>query len=171
MSESYENREYVYYCPKCGDVCYVEYDFDGKCIICGHQMFETPHEYELSKSHENELMKLGWKENKHIWEECEQRLFDEVISKSPEFDIDLYNKKDSINEQQYQKFIEGIAHGKAILNGTDKGNPYGVKCPYCNATNVKKLGILSRSASIGFFGLGSGKIGKQWHCTHCGSDF
>ena len=58
-----------------------------------------------------------------------------------------------------------------FLAGTDRGNPYGITCPYCKATNIRKIGIISRSVSAGLFGLGSKKIGKQWHCDHCGSDF
>lgn len=46
-----------------------------------------------------------------------------------------------------------------------------VTCPYCNSTNCKKLGAISRGVSFGLFGFGSGKIGKQWHCNDCKSDF
>lgn len=46
-----------------------------------------------------------------------------------------------------------------------------VTCPYCESTNTKKIGIMCRSMSVGLFGLGSNKIGKQWHCNSCKSDF
>ena len=46
-----------------------------------------------------------------------------------------------------------------------------VKCPYCNSLNVKKIKTLNRMMSTGLFGLGSSKIGKQWHCNDCESDF
>lgn len=46
-----------------------------------------------------------------------------------------------------------------------------ITCPYCNSTNCKKLGAISRGVSFGLFGFGSGKIGKQWHCNDCKSDF
>ena len=46
-----------------------------------------------------------------------------------------------------------------------------ITCPYCQSTNVSKIGTLGRMASIGFWGLASGKVGKQWHCKKCGSDF
>lgn len=45
------------------------------------------------------------------------------------------------------------------------------KCQYCKSTNIKKIGVVSRSVSIGMFGLASGKVGKQWHCNNCNSDF
>lgn len=46
-----------------------------------------------------------------------------------------------------------------------------VSCPYCNSTNVRKIGIVSRGVSISMFGLASSKIGKQWHCNNCKSNF
>lgn len=46
-----------------------------------------------------------------------------------------------------------------------------VKCPYCSSTNVSKISTLGRVASVGLFGLASGKVGKQWHCNQCKSDF
>lgn len=46
-----------------------------------------------------------------------------------------------------------------------------VKCPYCNSENVNKISTTSRTVSTFLFGLGSKKIGKQWHCNKCGSDF
>ena len=46
-----------------------------------------------------------------------------------------------------------------------------VHCPHCNSTNVKKTSIAGRAVSAGTFGLASKKIGKQWHCNNCKSDF
>lgn len=46
-----------------------------------------------------------------------------------------------------------------------------VKCPYCNSTNTKKLSVTSKAGSVAMFGLMSNKVGKQWHCNSCGSDF
>lgn len=46
-----------------------------------------------------------------------------------------------------------------------------VHCPYCNSSDVKKISTLNRAISIGIIGLASGKIGRQWHCNGCGSNF
>lgn len=46
-----------------------------------------------------------------------------------------------------------------------------VKCPYCSSTNTKKIGVGGRLLSTLTFGIASGKMGKQWHCRNCGSDF
>lgn len=45
------------------------------------------------------------------------------------------------------------------------------KCPYCNSTNIKKLSFTKKTISIGGLGILSNKIGKQWHCSNCDSDF
>lgn len=46
-----------------------------------------------------------------------------------------------------------------------------IKCPYCQSTNTSKISMVDRVVSTGLFGLGSKKVGKQWHCNQCGSDF
>ena len=46
-----------------------------------------------------------------------------------------------------------------------------VVCPYCQSKDVKKISGTSRTVSTFLFGLGSKKIGKQWHCNNCKSDF
>lgn len=46
-----------------------------------------------------------------------------------------------------------------------------VKCLYCHSTNTKKITTTGRMMSIGIFGFASKKMGKQWHCNSCNSDF
>jgi len=46
-----------------------------------------------------------------------------------------------------------------------------ITCPYCQSTKTKKISTTSRVVSTGLFGLASKKVGKQWHCNKCGSDF
>lgn len=46
-----------------------------------------------------------------------------------------------------------------------------VECPYCHSTNTKKISTFERVFSTEFLGLGSSKVGKQWHCNKCNSDF
>lgn len=161
------NDEFEFYCPKCGNIHFLSDSENKKCIICGSKMLETPHEYNLSQTYIDKIMDLGWKSNKYLFEQNEQRLFDEVISKSPEFDINLYNNKDSILQQKQQQQEESINRGKSILEEQSKR----VKCTYCGSTNVKKIGLLNRAISTELWGLGSKKIGKQFHCNSCGADF
>lgn len=44
-------------------------------------------------------------------------------------------------------------------------------CPYCNSRDTTKISVLNRATSVTMFGIASKKIGKQWHCNSCGSDF
>ena len=46
-----------------------------------------------------------------------------------------------------------------------------VVCPYCHSTDTEKIGTVSRAVSISLVGAASSKLGKQWHCNNCKSDF
>lgn len=46
-----------------------------------------------------------------------------------------------------------------------------VVCPYCKSTNTEKISTVSRAVSVSLVGAASGKIGKQWHCRNCNSNF
>lgn len=74
------------------------------------------------------------------------------LKQSPEFSEEAYNKRINYVPVEYSSSSS-------------------VKCPYCQSTNVKKISFTSRTISTGLFGLGSKKIGKQWHCNNCKSDF
>lgn len=45
------------------------------------------------------------------------------------------------------------------------------ECPYCHSHDTKKIGSGGRTLSLLTLGLAGSKIGKQWHCKHCRSDF
>ena len=57
-----------------------------------------------------------------------------------------------------------------IINDIKSSKPT-VTCPYCQSTDTKKISGTARFMSTGIFGLASKKIGKQWHCNKCKSDF
>ena len=84
--------------------------------------------------------------------------------------------------KEKEKFSKELAQRKIDREIRDNGinaskqnkhipNQPKISCPYCQSTNCKKIGTLSRMASISFFGFASRKIGKQWHCNNCKSDF
>lgn len=65
-----------------------------------------------------------------------------------------------------------MEHGKAIMEGRDKENKFGVTCSYCNAVNVKQISVASKAAHTAVFDIYSVcRNSRQWHCNHCGSDF
>lgn len=45
--------------------------------------------------------------------------------------------------------------------------PIGPQCPSCGSANIKKIDAFDRVTSIAFWGLASGKIGKQYECRSC----
>lgn len=44
-------------------------------------------------------------------------------------------------------------------------------CPICGSAKLSKISTLNRAVSVSLFGIFSKKIGKQWHCNECGTDF
>lgn len=145
------------YCKKCGRIIFNMLDEnDKKCDCCGTLVHPIPDEYKGNgsyKIYQNDL-----------WEK--------YVKTSPEFDQYLFEHRDEILAKQSAEFSEKMEHGKAILEGRDKGNQFGVECPYCHATNVKKITITSKAAHTALFGIFSvGRNSKQWHCNKCGSDF
>ena len=61
--------------------------------------------------------------------------------------------------KENQQLQQDLASGKRVV------------CPYCKSTNTEKISTVSRAVSVSLVGAASGKIGKQWHCKACGSNF
>lgn len=146
------------YCKKCGRI--VECDeLDEQCDYCLSVVYSVPDKY-LNDS------KI------FIKKDLKQQFIDEYIKSSPEFDQYLFDHRD---EDLHNRRIENKAkleHGKAVLEGRDKGNKFGVECPYCHATNVRKITITNKAAHTSIFGIWSMvRNTKQFHCNNCGSDF
>lgn len=147
------------YCKKCGRIVRCD-EPNEECDYCLSMLYPVPEEY------------LGGESKCYIKEDLEQQFIDEYIKSSPEFDQYLFEHRaeDLFNRRMANR--AKLAHGKAVLEGKDKGNKFGVECPYCHATNVKKISSVSKAGGVALFGiLGLGRAGKQWHCTHCNSDF
>lgn len=70
-------------------------------------------------------------------------------------------------EEELQKSIELHA---AMAKMDAERHPH-VECPYCHSTNTEKISTVSRAVSVSLVGAASGKIGKQWHCKNCNSNF
>lgn len=151
----------LHYCKKCGRLRQNLYNKEILyCDCCKAVTNPVPIEFLNGKSN------VSFKND-----DIKQQFINEYIKTSPEFDQYLFDHRDEILSQKHAEFEAKMAYGKAVMEGKDKGNSYGVTCPYCKATNVRKIGVGNRLLSTGLFGLGSKKIGKQWHCNHCGSDF
>lgn len=70
-------------------------------------------------------------------------------------------------EEELQKSIELHA---AMAKMDAERHPH-VECPYCHSTNTEKISTVSRAVSVSLVGAASSKLGKQWHCNNCKSDF
>ncbi|MGN1136013.1 MAG: hypothetical protein ACI4SF_07320 [Oscillospiraceae bacterium] len=82
---------------------------------------------------------------------------------NPEFSLRHYNKR--LKEEQRRKDHSFYLNQQRAKNPPSGNVP---KCPTCGSTNVDKISTLNRAVSIGFLGLASDKIGKQFSCKDCG---
>ena len=70
-------------------------------------------------------------------------------------------------------FIFLLGMSSMSKSNSFKSNPKipHIQCPYCKSVHTTKIQTLDRMGSIILTGAASGKIGKQWHCNDCKSDF
>lgn len=153
------------YCDKCGKIWIIfppHTDSSTTCDICKNTIKKVPDNYFENLSNEGFLLS----------KDMEQKLINDLVLTSPNFDQYYFEHKDGIKGQQDRELSAKMAHGKAILEGRDKGTPYEVTCPYCHSTNVKKITITSKAVHTAVFGIFSiGRNSKQWRCENCDSEF
>ena len=154
----------LHYCKRCGRVVDREPDNTGRindtCDYCKSKVYPVPEKYWLDGL------------NFAMTNEQKDLLREELVKTAPEFDEYLFNHRGNDLRERWAKLDAVLENGKAILAGRDKGNPYGIECPYCHATNVKKISAASKAVHTGLFGIFSmGRNSKQWHCNRCNSDF
>ena len=146
-----------HFCKKCGRIAFGDEDLKELCDVCGEVMFPVPEKY-IKKGEiltDKEIKERG------------VPLMEELVKTSPEFDQYLFDHRDEILAEKNAKYEQVMAHGRAILEEQSKR----VKCTYCGSSNIRKIGLLNRAISTELWGLGSKKIGKQFHCNNCGADF
>ena len=147
-----------YYCKRCGRI-YVSDRNKGRCDCCGSDTYPVPEKYWYEGDEEEMTAQL------------QKLLREELVKTSDVYDEDLFNRRDDIMFSRGNKMLEDMNRAEAFAKGRAGGGRFGIECPYCHATNVRKVSLAGRAVSAGIFGLGSKKIGKQWHCNRCGSDF
>lgn len=148
------------YCKKCGRIVQKNTKSNMICDYCTNEVLPIPDEYLHEKC---KIM---------IKPDLKEQFINEYIKSSPEFDQYLFEHRDQDLYNRRRENEVKMAHGKAIREGRDKGNKFGVECPYCHATNVRKITVTSKAAHTAIFGIFSiGRNSKQWHCDHCKSDF
>ena len=121
------------------------------CDFCGYEhftefVFEAPDDDNWSKKHEEQA-----------------RQNQASLYGNPEFSLRHYNKR--LKEEKRRDERSFYLNQQRAKNPPSGNVP---KCPTCGSTNVDKISTLNRAVSIGFLGLASDKIGKQFCCKDCG---
>lgn len=93
-----------------------------------------------------------------IHERARQEKYQELIEKEKYFEA-LEQHKQAGARQAARKEQQDLASGKRVV------------CPYCKSTNTEKITAVSRAVSVSLVGAASSKLGKQWHCNNCKSNF
>lgn len=90
------------------------------------------------------------------------------------YDVKLKEYNSAINNpaEYKRKKAETICKMEESINAIKQNHASNtLKCPYCESTKVTKISTVNRMVSTSMVGIASKKIGKQWHCNNCGSDF
>ena len=159
----------LYYCKRCGRILSRSGDEIEKvnCDICKLRMPVIPQKYTFK--------------NYYVEPDMEQQLYDDLVKTSPEFDPDLFARRDEIVARKNREYARGMAITKETMKGADiktakkivdareQGKEYNApKCPACGSLAVKRISGAERAVSVGLFGLFSSKIGKTLKCNDCG---
>ena len=149
------------YCKKCGRICLEPLlmpdgrENYGQCDCCTSPLWAVPKEF---------VDDTGFS----MRENLRQQFIDEYIKTAPEFDQYSFDHRDELPTNMGARLRNLEETANAVQR---RNNPAGVKCPYCQSMSVKRISGVRRFASVELFGIASKKIGKQWHCNKCGSDF
>ena len=151
----------VFVCPLCARLYYGSKNkfrpLYLKCKSCNTTVIQTDED-------EKELLQLCCKAYEKEYEAREI----EIAKKygNNQFSQDIRDKCMKKIEADNAAFIRE----RERKQQAEKQKPK-VKCPYCSSGNVTKISNIQRSLSTYLLGLGSSKIGRQWHCNDCNSDF
>lgn len=149
------------------------------CIDCGRQLFDRDNlcdncnskniisEEEYNKiieelKHANIFTKKKLLQNQNykcIYDRLQQP---EVSYPKP---IILENNNYESDEEYWERINQHTINKNTSASQT-------VECPYCHATNVKKITNTSKAVHTAIFGIFSmGRNSKNFHCNKCNSDF
>ena len=164
-------------CPECGSKIS---DKAEQCIHCGCPI-EKSEEAMICKINGKDYDFLGFykrimkaKENKNgfVCDPDFEKIRDEIglltnISMPAKLCF-LIAKEEKVPEIYNGKTIQEFRYEQKLAAAREAQK---LHCPYCKSTNVKKISLTGKALSIGTLGILSKKIGKQWHCNNCKSDF
>ncbi len=148
-------------CIECGRQLF---DYDKLCDKCNSNNIISEKEYNeiiAEIKHANIFTKKKLLQN-HDYKCIHDRLQQPEISYPKPIILDKNNFE---SDEEYWKRIDQHTINKSTSISQI------VECPYCKSNNTKKITATSRMISTSLFGLGSKKVGKQFHCNNCGADF
>ena len=146
-------------CKSCGAISFNKEDI---CPVCNIPLITVP--FFTGRKIDN----LGGEDrDKYIEEITGQKLNPIMVQKRKDYLKKIYKEQKEILQKRIRKSEESRINEYQQKYLAE----HNIHCPYCNSTNVTKIGTVNRAVSVGMFGLASKKLGKQWHCNGCGSDF
>lgn len=163
----------IFFCPHCGNKLHLSSDADlvqyknGVCKYCGFigdfidvglsndEFFSQIDDYATQKNIDiDATFENMWRTRIEMFN----------IDQDPRFDWDASLK--SMKEKD-KELLEADLQFKARQNAK-KAAADTLHCPTCGSTNIKKLDVVDRAVSVGFFGIFSNKINKSFKCKDCG---
>lgn len=146
-------------CKSCGAISFNKEDI---CPVCNIPLITVP--FFTGRKIDN----LGGEDrDKYIEEITGQKLNPIMVQKRKDYLKKIYKEQKEILQKRIRKSEESRINEYQQKYLAE----HNIHCPYCNSSNVTKIGTVNRAVSVGMFGLASKKLGKQWHCNNCGSDF
>ncbi len=153
------------YCKKCGRIVQKTPNKKWYCDYCNSKVYAIPDEYLEGKS------KLFLKDD------LKEQFINDYIKSSPEFDQYLFDHRDADlaarrkkREREFEAAKKSYERMKKRQRAGSSG--YGVKCPYCQSYNTRKIGTFAKAMNAALFGVLSISVNsKNFHCNQCGSDF
>lgn len=163
----------IFFCPHCGNKLHLSSDADlvqyknGVCKYCdfigdfidvglsNDEFFSQIDDYATQKNIDIDAT------FENMWR-ARIEMFN--IDQDPRFDWDASLK--SMKEKD-KELLEADLQFKARQNAK-KAAANTLHCPTCGSTNIKKLDVVDRAVSVGFFGIFSNKINKSFKCKDCG---
>ena len=149
--------EYVSYCPCCGKIAIRETldEIIPFCKRCGSR--EPLINPEGNETYEDLLEEAEAILSLDVSTILEQKYH---ITENP-----LYNKEiaDYVTKKEDEESRATTLAARQRIEEAAKPH-----CPTCGSTNIKKLDVVDRAVSVGFFGIFSNKINKSFKCKDCG---
>lgn len=144
-------------CKSCGAISFNKEDI---CPVCNIPLITVP--FFTGRKIDN----LGGEDrDKYIEEITGQKLNPIMVQKRKDYLKKIYKEQKEILQKRIRKSEESRINEYQQKYLAE----HNIHCPYCNSSNVTKIGTVNRAVSVGMFGLASSKIGKTHKCNDCGS--